>query len=545
MAMAELRSQAAEIWQGLGNIQRITVGGVAIVSIALIAALLTWARTPEYATVFSNLTEEDAAAIVAKLKESKTPYELANGGTTIRVPASAVYDTRLQMASAGLPQGGGVGFEIFGQTNFGMTEFAEKVNYQRALEGELSRTINRLSPVEQSRVHIVIPQPTLYTDQQKETTASVVLKLKPGQQLKESQIKGIARLVSSSVEGLKPENLTIVDASGNVLSDSLATSEDESGLSSTRLETQRAFERNLEQRLQGMLDKVLGFGKASVQVQAVLDWDQYESSSETYSPPNTTPQVRSSQETIEKQSQLPTEVGGVPGTQSNLPSYTGVLTSATSTQGAYEKRETTTNYELSKTVEKSSKAPGSVKRLSVAVVLDGPAQADATQIENITKLVSAAAGIDTARGDVLAVSSIPFDRSAFASDAKAMEEKQQWETYLQLGRIGAMIIGPVLLLLLFYLVVFRRRPAGSYSVRQLPHNIKPGLAGPAAIAAIGQASGVETQSLEKPVEDFQAQPVVAEDPQHRFLREQVTGLVRTKPEVVAELVQNWLKEDGE
>ncbi len=513
------------------------IAGVGAISVVIIVMLLGWARTPEYATVFSNLNEDDAAAIVNKLKESKIPYEIANGGTAIQVPSSMLYDTRLQLASAGLPQGGGVGFELFNQANFGMTDFVQKINYQRALEGELSRTINHLGPVDQSRVHIVIPQPTLYTDNQKEATASVVLMLKPGQRLKEAQVQGIAQLVSSSVEGLKPQNITIVDANGNVLSDSLASNKDAQRISASQLDTQKAFETDLEQRVQGMLDKVLGFGKATVRIRAALDWDQYESSSETYSPLNKQPQVRSSRETVEKYGELPPEAGGVPGSRANIPGYAGVITNTTSTtptQGMYEKKDTTTNYELSKTLEKTSRAPGAIKKLSVAVVLDGSQQADAAQIKEVSKLVSAAVGIDETRGDVLAVSSMPFNRDAFASDVKSIEEAQQRETYFEMGKIAAMAIGPVLLLLLLFLITRRGRPRELRRIRQLPGIQQPELAAPLAVAAIG--AGEQTIAPVKA-------PVVTEDPQQKMVKEQVTTLVKTKPDVAAELIKTWLQED--
>ncbi|MCL5025235.1 MAG: flagellar M-ring protein FliF [Chloroflexi bacterium] len=532
--MTELGKQAAEAWRNLGRGQQVAILAIAAISVVLIIGLLSWARTPEYATAFSNLSEQDAAAIVAKLKESKTPYELANGGTTIRVPANVMYDTRLELASAGLPQGGGVGFELFNQTNFGMTDFAQKVNYQRALEGELSRTIDHLGPVEQSRVHIVIPQPTLYTDNQKEASASVVLKLRPGQHLKDNQVRGIAQLVSSSVEGLKLENITIVDANGDILSDSLASNKNSQRVSSSQLDGQRAFEVDLEQRLQGMLDRVLGPGKATVRVRALLDWDQYESSSESYSPAAKSPQVRSSHETFESYGTLPPGVGGVPGAQSNLPGYAGVVTgtrgitnsaavTATATaQNQYTKKDTLTNYELSKVVEKTSKAPGSIKKLSVAVVLDAGAQAIAPeQMEDVSKLVSAAAGIDAARGDVLAVSSIPYNKDAFSGDVKSMEESR-----------------PVLLLLLLLLATRRGRAAELREyppVRGLPGGSRSQLGAPAAVAAIGEADA------RRPVP---VQSMLVEDPQKKMVREQVTALAEAQPEVMASLIKTWLQEGG-
>jgi len=529
-----LRNQASHIWQSLGLAQKIGIGSVGLFSVAIIGVLLTWARTPEYSTAYSNLKEEDAAAIVAKLKESKMAYELANGGTAIRVPAAVLYDTRLEMASAGLPQGGGTGFELFNQTNFGMTDFLQKVNYQRALEGELSRTINRLAPVEQSRVHIVIPQPTLYTDNQKEASASVVLKLKPGQRLKEGQVRGIAQLLSSSVEGLKPENLTIIDANGDVLSDSLASSKDSYRVGSSQMDSQRGYETDVEQKIQGMLDRVLGVGKATVRVRAQFDWDQFESSSETYSPSSKQPQVRSARESVERTDGTPAEVGGAPGTRANVPSYTSVVTGTKPAQGQYEKRDTTTNYELSKIVEKTSKAPGALKKLSVAVVLDTEQSLDAAQIDEVSRLVSAAAGVDPARGDILAVSSMPYKKDSFAGDVKSMEEAQQWERNLQLGKLGAMAIGPVLLLLL--LLVFTRR-GRSQQLRpsaRLPSGTRVEVSAPSTLAAIrdGQAG------LSEPA------PLVPEDPRQRLVKEQVANLAKTRPEAVADLIKTWLDEDG-
>ena len=530
-----VRNQISEIWQNLGRAQQVAIAAIAVACVGLIFALISWARTPEYATVFSNLSEEDAAAIVGKLKESKTPYEIANGGSAIRVPANLLYDTRLQLASSGLPQGGGVGFELFSQTNFGMTDFIQKVNYQRALEGELSRTINHLGPVEQSRVHIVMPQPSLYTDEQKEASASVVLKLKPGQRLKDAQVRGIAQLVSSSVEGLKPEKLTIVDSNGNVLSDSLGGEKDSQRMSLSQLDSQRTIETDLEQRTQTMLDRVLGYGKATVRVRAVLDWDQFESSSETYSPSDKQPQVRSARETVEKYGSFTPEVGGVPGTQSNLPGYVGVITGTTPAAGQYEKRDATTNYELSKTVEKLQRAPGAVKKLSVAVVLDGSQEAAPAQIEEVTKLVSAAVGIDSSRGDVLAVSSIPFKRDTSPEDPSALQDARQWDTYLQLGRIAAMVIGPLLLLILLFVLTRRGRSAEPYSVRRLTSEQHNGLASPVPVAALGQAGG-------RPATNVAG--LITEENQQYFVKDQVSNLAKKKPEVMARVISNWLQEES-
>jgi flagellar M-ring protein FliF len=544
---SELGTQLPEVWRGLGRMKQMVIVGVGLLCVISVVVMLSWAKTPDYATLFSNLSTDDAAAITASLDESKTPYELASGGTAIKVPSEIVYKTRLDLASAGLPQGGGVGFEIFDKTNFGMTDFLEQVNYQRALEGELGRTIDELSPVEQSRVHIVIPQDSLYTDQKKETTASVLLKLKPGQQLKDDQVRGISQLVSSSVEGLKPENLSIIDSNGRVLSDAVAGSSDSGQATSGQLEAQTAFETNLEGRIQGMLDKVLGTGMSTVQVKTDINWDKIDSTTQTYSPNDLQPQVRSSQVVTETYNELPPEAGGVPGTQSNLPTYQGVITSSSSNMGAYQKSDSTTNYELSNSVETISKAPGGIKKMSVAVVVDSGKNASSSQIADITKLVSAAAGVDTTRGDVIAVSSLPFNRDSIEADLKSMQDAAQFDKYMSLGKVGAMALGPVLLLVLLFMLTRRGKSKQMRGGKQLKGGGKrPQLAGPAAAGALGGNVDITmsaiAQAEEKPPPSF-PKPI-QEDPQHKFIREQVTNLAKMQPEAVADMIKSWQHEDG-
>ncbi|MCC7105465.1 MAG: flagellar M-ring protein FliF, partial [Chloroflexi bacterium] len=238
---AELRG----IWRRLSAAQRLTLMGVLGVAAILLGVFASAARTPEYAVAFSGLPDEDAAAVVAKLKEMKVPYELGDRGS-IRVPASQAQEVRLLLAGQGLPRtGAGVGFEMFDGPHIGMTEFAEKINFQRALEGELSRTIDRLDAVDSSRVHLVLPQQSLFTSSQKETTASVVLQLKSGRRLDPGQVQGIAQLVANSVEGLKTQNVTVMDTAGNLISDRQAAG-DPSRMSNTKLEAQQALEKRIE-----------------------------------------------------------------------------------------------------------------------------------------------------------------------------------------------------------------------------------------------------------------------------------------------------------
>src|SRR5712691_2533008 len=330
------------VGRGLSRAQRIGLGTVALALVALVVIVSTIGHGSDSAVAFSGLSNDDMAAVVAKLKDAKIQYELVDGGT-IRVPSGQVQEARL--ATAGLGLGGkpatGSGFELFNQPSFGQTEFTQKVNYQRALENELARSIDQMDAVESARVHLVMPQQTLFTTQQKDTTASVMLKLKPGRHLDSAQSRSISNLIAGSVEGLKPQNLTIVDINGNTLTpdDSASSS---MGLTSKQLETQRGYESTTERNLQAMVDRVLGSGKATVRVAAVMNWDQTEQTSETFTPgdPNL-PQVRTTHAISESTAPGAAAVGGVPGAASNngaVPTYQG----GTGTGGGTTKTDTDT-----------------------------------------------------------------------------------------------------------------------------------------------------------------------------------------------------------
>ncbi|RMF89198.1 MAG: flagellar M-ring protein FliF, partial [Nitrospinota bacterium] len=242
--------------------------GLAGVGLAIALVSLLWmSRGSDQQVLYTRLTLEDAAAITARLKEMGVPYTLHNEGTTISVPASRVYELRLKLAAEGLPQGGGVGFELFDQRNFGMTEFVQKINYRRALQGELSRTISQLAAVETARVHLVIPEKSLFLEEQEKPTASVVLKLRPGHRLRPEQIRGIAHLVASSVEGLQPADVIIVDSSGQILNQK-EEGENFLSLTEAQLEYQKRIEQSLERRVESLLERAVGKGKVAVRVSA-------------------------------------------------------------------------------------------------------------------------------------------------------------------------------------------------------------------------------------------------------------------------------------
>src|ERR687885_251817 len=417
------------VWRGLSRGQQVGLVGVLAALGGLLFIVSTVGRGPDSAVAFSGLSNDDEAAVVQKLKDAKIPYELQDGGT-IRVPSGQVQDARL--ATAGMGLGGrpsaGSGFELFNQPSFGPTEFTQKVNYQRALENELARSIGQMDAVDTARVHLVMPEQTLFSSQQQPTTASVMLKLKPGKHLDTAQARSISNLVAGSVQGLKPQNLTMVHVNGNTLTpdDGVGST---TGLSSKQLDSQRGYESATEHNLQAMLDNVLGPGKATVRVSAVMNWDQIEQTSETYTPgdPTQTP-VRSSKEMTETTTGG-SQAGGVPGQVSNTSNGTVPTYQAGSGTGSTsQKTDREMNYELNKQVQKVVRAPGAIKRLSVSVLLDDdPNNPDAQLQRSVQDAITAAAGVDLNRGDLLAVTPIAFNRGDLQTTEAAMAEAAQKE----------------------------------------------------------------------------------------------------------------------
>ncbi len=407
-------------------------------TVAGITWMVVWSGTPEFQLLYSNLSLEDAGEIVLKLKDQKVPYEISANGKSILVPKKVLYDTRLSLANEGLPQGSGVGFEIFDNTKLGMTEFVQNVNYQRALQGELSRTINGFDEIESSRVHIVMPSKSLFIEDEEQATASVVLKMRKGRRLNHNQIQGIVHLVSASIGQLEPENVTIVDNKGKML----AGSKDDSmagQLSSSQLEYQEKVEQGLEKRVETMLEKVLGPGKAIPRISGSFDFRRHERTEETYDPDGRVVRSEQLMNTISGTSEP--QAMGVPGVSSNMPN--GESTNKTignQNDGipGYQKQDKTVNYEIPKTVSVTVEPMGTLKRLSIAIVVDGDHELvtndegesewkytpripeDLTKIEDIVKR---AVNFDSERGDDISVVNIPFEIEKESKDDEEVIEE--------------------------------------------------------------------------------------------------------------------------
>lgn len=419
-----------------------------ILSLVLTSLILTftWMQKADFQLLYSNLSEEDAGLIIQKLKDMKIPYRTSGDG--IMVPADKVYELRLQLATQGLPQGGGVGFEVFDKTNFAMTDFVQKLNYRRALQGELARTIRALSEVEQSRVHISVPERSLFSREDERPKASVLVKLKQGRRLSEGQVQGIVHLVASSVEGLDPKDVTVIDSKGEMLT---APGSDVLGLSNGQIEFQRNYEKELEGKIATLLEPVVGKGKARVKVVASIDFTRIEKTEERYDPDSQV--IRSEQRNVEKS--LSGGSGGVPGVGSNLPNKAPLTGS--SIRGQSERKNETINYEISKVTSHIINNPGEIKRLSAVVLVDGTYTVkegtkerkynprSEEDLKKIEEMVKRAIGFSQERGDDVKVVNMPFETAV--EEELPAPEKEIWPVVLTVAKYVIPLIGIILLFL--------------------------------------------------------------------------------------------------
>jgi len=523
--MQEAVKKILEPFLALSPTKRLVVGGVVALSAILFTLLIVVANKTDYRPLFSNLTTEDAGEIVKSLKEQKIPYQIQSDGKAILVPADKVYDLRLSLASDGLPQGGGVGFEIFDRKNFGMTEFVQKLNYQRALQGELSRTISQLTGVEQARVHLAIPEKSLFTDEEKHPTASVVLKMKSARALRESEVQGVIHLVAASIEGMDPEAVTVMDSRGKILSKT-GNSDPNGKMSTAMLEMQRNYEKAVEDRIQSLLDKAVGAGKSVARVNAVFDFKQVEKFEERYDPEATV--VRSEQRTEEKNGAT-SSASGIPGVQSNT-GKTG-LTPPAPLVNQGTKSDETMNYEISRTTSRITEPVGTLTKISLAIMVDGKYQGtagaegaekpkyiprSADELQKIESLAKSAIGFNSERGDQITVANIPFQD---ASDAGMDEAPAWWNAPIFMAVLKNALIGFGFLALLFFVV----RP----------------------LLSILRSSGNRHKDSFVPLDQQEGQI----DNDHKLSlamyassQQQLIEKVKSDPYQTAQILQNWLKQ---
>jgi flagellar M-ring protein FliF len=462
MALQDVVTQFKDIFEKLTLVQKISIGAALGAVLVTLAVLLIWANRPVYKTLYANMNADDAPLVIEKLKAGNVPYRLKEGGGTVEVPQELVYDMRLELAREGLPRGGGAGFELFDKSSYGMTEFLQDVNYQRALQGELARTISSLNEVEEARVHLTIPKNRLFISEEEAAKAAVVIKLRRGANLNQEQVKAISSLVSGAVKGLNTDSVQIVDTTGRLLSEFLDEEHSPVMMTQTQLEYQRRIERELESKLYGILGRTLGETGAVAKVTAEIDFSKRETSREEF---GREPVIRSSENIETISSNAPGGPQGVPGVESNLaePQVLGG-----NTNSSYEHTEERSNFEIDKTVTREVKAFGTIKKISVAVVVDNknifrtdnttgnqitesvPRTQD--ELNSIRALVATAVGFDQARGDQVEVTNISFDTSEQQQEQLLLKR----EKTVELITIASKYALAVIILLLFYFAVVRR-----------------------------------------------------------------------------------------
>ncbi len=498
----QLVSQLVAVWQRLSLQQKIITTSLVFFTLLGMSGLIIWSqksigKESGFKTLYSNLDIDEAAAVTEELQKAGYKYKLENEGRTITVEAKQLYEIRMAMARSGLPRRSGFGYELFDKNNIGMTDYVMKLNARRALEGELQRTIEGLEEVKKARVHIVIPEPTIFLDNQKDAKASVVIKCAAGRQLSKEQVRGISYLVSSSVEGLKPENISIVDYNGRLLSDPFGGDEN-TIVSSRNIELQQNVERYLENKANQILINILGASKAFVKISCDLDFDRVEKTMEKFDPES---RVVRSEERIDEN-------------KKNAP------------DGDNQRERSLTNYEIDKTVQHIVAELGNIKRLTISVAVDGRYEkgADgkmhfvartAEEIQNIEDIVKNAVGYDLARGDQITVTSMKFDNELAERERIDMRDSERREFIISIVKyVLIAVIG------LLFILFIRSLAAGIVEAMNPP------------------VPALEKLGLEE--------PVVEEAPEQMKktseILERVELLSREEPVNMALIIKQWLRE---
>jgi len=513
--------------QQFSTAQRVVLFTILIGVVSALITLGLWANRPEYALLYGDLTPEDASEMVNTLTDEGVPYRLGAGGTAIYIPSGQVTDYRLTFAAQGLTTGSVTGYELFDEQRMGMTTFMQRVNYQRALEGELTHTLTQMDEVRAARVHLVIPEKKFF-EEGEESSASIVLHLRPGAYLRPRQIHGIASLVANSVPGLLPEYVSIVDATGKLLSE-VIVQEKEAAIGSRNWDIRRSVEGALQAKAQGLINDVLGPGRSRVKVSADLNFEQYERTRQFFG----------------------TEEAAVLSEETNVERFTGTDTSNRVIE------QTVTNYELDKTVEHFIASTGDVRRLTIAVLVDGnytietgpdgeelPVYQPRLQgeLDQIEILVSSALGLDLARGDVISVENLQFDRKdelAELASIRSLESQAYWQDLLKNGGIAVAIV-----ISLWILLRILRKSTASISATLLVPPAAGLIPGAARAGEIPGAEGMVVARGEREVvmDTFLAKltpearaKLEAQD----MMTQEVTKYTEENPEGAAQLIRIW------
>lgn len=526
MAETEKNSlqQFIQVFKAIPTGKKISFAVTVCLVVGGFITLLVWANRPDFQVLFANLDAADASRITEILQEKKIPFQLREGGSAVLVPDDMVYQLRLDMASEGVPRGQHVGFEIFENMPFGTTEFVQKLKYQRALQGELARTIMQFDAVAQARVHIVESGDSLFAEPERPATASVVLRLHPGRNLGDRQLQGIVNLVARAVKGLKPENVTLVDMAGGLLSKGSGTGSADA-LSRAQFEYQGKMERSLENRLQTMLESIIGMNRVVARVSAEVDFEQVNILEEKYDPDSSV--VRSEQRQTETSMAGDSYASGSPDLQNQVYRNRGGSGGSGSN---FQKENAVINYEINKINRQITNSVGNVKRLSVAVIIDGPyveekgtngntvqkfVPRSRREMKTFEDIIKKAIGFNEERGDQVNVSNIPF---AFQTEEIAfMDKGLSWMDYAKKATKPLFNVFLVVIFFLFAVKPFKKwlnRTGETLLIRQLPQ-------------------GGEVQQLSE-----EAGGGTGRTPEEAGAR----GVASNNPDIAAQVIKGWLSE---
>ncbi|MBF0469340.1 MAG: flagellar M-ring protein FliF, partial [Desulfamplus sp.] len=512
--------QVVKIYKEMSLYKKIALGSLILIMIAGFITMFVWANKIEFKAAYAELSEEDASTIVAKLKENKTPYKLQNGGKTILVPEAQVYDVRLALAKEGIPKGSGVGYEIFDKTDFGTTEFVQKINKLRAIQGELARTIRAFEEVKDAKVMIVLPKDSVFVEETKKPSASILLELKSD--LEDEQIAAIAHLVSSAIEDLTPELITIVDTTGRILFEAKTMEEKKAQkkeqeeqdkvkkLADTQYQYKERYETELADRIQTMLERVVGKDKAIVRVVSDMDFTTNSMNEEIYDPLDRNNTFIRSKKTLTEAARKASEDKGLP---SSVNPITTEEPNADKNIEEVKKSDDTVNYEISRRVSETIKPMAVIKRVSVAAVIDGKYEYKTDESGNRVKtyvprsdeemkqfsdVVGKAVGFNEDRDDQISVESFPF--ASIDEMGKTEPEIYGWR-FVQ-KEYGRTIANVLLIILLFLFVI---RPIIK-TAKDIQTSVEQ--------AALPQPDSEEQALLAQAEEDAEPEPTFIElDPQ--------------------------------
>lgn len=537
------RPALAQRWNALDRGQRLRWGALAaLVAVGLVAAAVFY-RQPDYKLLFSNVSDKDGGAIVAQLTQMNVPYKYSEGGGAILIPADRVHDVRLKLATQGLPKGSVTGFELMENSKFGITQFQERLNFQRGLEGELTRSILALNAVQSARVHLALPNQNGFFREQQKPSASVLLSLHPGRMLDRAQIAGIVHLVASSVPEMEPAAVSVVDDTGKLLSQS--PDGNAGGVDMQQFLYTQQVEQQYVRRILDILEPVVGKNNVKAQVSAELDFSQTESTSEQHRPNQSADggAVRSQQVMETNGEKTATPPTGVPGATSNQPPQNSTApinganpapqaAGAGQGNGQGNKRESITNYEVDKTVRVTRGSTGTVKRLTAAVVVNAPLAAAAAvssglrpltaqQQEQLLTLVRETVGYSADRGDSVNLVSAPFmDSGAAPAELPMWKDPEIQAMAKSLGVPIALALFGALVLLGLVRPLLKGRNTG------------PG----------GQLNAIEAEALDRPALPAPAKELSPTKEQERL--DQARHLAKQNPIAVANIVKTWINGEG-